>query len=138
VRLLGAWIGNNIENLTPWEVIIHLIKKDLQCWGRIHPTIYGKHIITQAIIGGCTQYFAKVQGMPPHIEDAIQKIIQEFIWDGENTPQISMNTLHCPLHEGGLNLLNIRACNKAICYVYHRRLPDLGMRGTQGYFYDLL
>lgn len=42
--------------------------------------------------------------MPPHIEEAIQKIIQEFIWDGESTPRIGASTLQQPIEQGGLNL----------------------------------
>ena len=114
VHLLGAWIGNRVDNLTPWEPIINLIKKDLECWIRIHPTVYGKHLIIQAIIGGRTQYLAKVQGMPPGTENAIQKLIQEFMWDGENTPRIAPGILELPLEEGGLNLLSVKARNEAI------------------------
>lgn len=52
--------------------------------------------------------------MPKRIELAIQKLIQDFIWDGRQTPHIALNTLELPLKEGGLNLLNIRTWNEAI------------------------
>lgn len=39
ICLLGAWIGNNIDDMSPWEPIIDLIKKDLNQWLRIHPTL---------------------------------------------------------------------------------------------------
>ena len=114
IRLLGAWIGNNACDLTPWEAVLDLIKKDIERWQKVHPTLYGKRLITQAIIGGRTQYLAKVQGMPPDIEAAIQRIIQNFLWDSESTPRIAPRTLERPLDEGGLNLLNIKARNEAI------------------------
>jgi exonuclease III len=113
-RLLGAWIGNEVNDLTPWERIIDLIKKDLDRWNKIHPTLYGKCIIIQAIIGGRTQYLAKLQGMPRRTEAAIQKMIQDFIWDGERAPRIALETLELPLEKGGLNLLNMRTRNEAI------------------------
>ena len=114
IRLLGAWIGNGVDDLTPWEPIIDQIKKDLERWLRIHPTVHGKRLIAQAIIGGRTQYLAKVQGMPPRIEDAIQKIIQEFIWDNEPIPRLKPTILELPLEEGGLNLLSVKTRNEAI------------------------
>ena len=101
--LLGAWIGSHVDDLTPWECIIDLIKKDIERWGKIKPTMYGKHLIVQAIIGGRTQYLAKVQGMPSKTEKVIQKIIQEFLWDGESAPYIALETLKLPLDEGGLD-----------------------------------
>jgi hypothetical protein len=114
VCLLGAWIGNKTEDLTPLEVVINLIKEDIERWQKIHPTLYSKRLIVQAIVGGRTQYLTKVQGMPTYIENTIQKIIQEFIWDGENSPRIRMNTLQQLMKQGGLNLLDIRARNEAI------------------------
>lgn len=114
IRLLGAWIGNRADDLNPWERIIDLSKKDLDRWDKINPTMYGKRLIIQAVIGGRTQYLAKVQGMPKEIEKAFQKLIQDFIWDGERAPRIALETLELPLDEGGLNLLNIRTRNEAI------------------------
>ena len=114
VRLLGAWIGNNTNDLTPWETILDLTRKDIERWLRIHPTLYGKRLITQAIVGGRTQYLTKVQGMPPRIEKALQKIIQNFLWESEGTPCIALDTLELPLEEGGLNLLNIKSRNETI------------------------
>ena len=114
VRLLGAWVGNNTNDLTPWGTIIDKVKYDIERWQKIKPTLYGKRIIAQAVIGGRTQYLAKVQGMPQEIETAIQKLIQNFLWDSEAKPRIAPGTLELPLDEGGLNLLNIRSRNEAI------------------------
>lgn len=86
VRLLGAWVGNNTNDLTPWGTIIDKVKYNIERWQKIKPTLYGKRIIAQAVIGGRTQYLAKVQGMPQEIETAIQKLIQNFLWDSEAKP----------------------------------------------------
>jgi len=42
VRSLGAWIGNNMNDLTPWEMMLDRIRKKLEQWSRTHPTLYGK------------------------------------------------------------------------------------------------
>jgi hypothetical protein len=139
IHLLGAWIGNNISDLTHWETIIDLIKKDLERWRKIHPTLYGKRLIIQAIVGGHTQYLAKVQGMLAHIKTAIQKIIQEFVWDGENTPRIGMSTLQQPIKEGGLNLLDIKARNEAIDLMWLKEYLNFSpSRPTWAVITDLL
>jgi len=114
VRILGAWIGNKVNNAAPWEPILDKMKAKIKRWLNMHPTLYGKRLIIQAIIGGHTQFLTKAQGMPTHIEDAIIKMIRTLIWDGEKAPRIAMETLQRPIKEGGLKILNIKARNEAI------------------------
>ena len=114
VRSLGAWIGNKANDLTPWETILDKIKNKLERWNRMHPMVFGKRIIAQAVIGGHTQFLTKAQGMPPHIEDALSKTLRDFMWDNDTHPRIALEYLHLPLNQGGLNLLDIRAQNEAI------------------------
>src|SRR6267142_2572479 len=84
IRLLGAWIRNKTNDLTPWETIIDKIKKALNFRSKSNPTMHGRKLIIQAIVGGHTQFLTKAQGMPK------------------------------PIEEGGLGLLDIKACNEAI------------------------
>jgi hypothetical protein len=79
-----------------------------------HPTLYEKRLIIQAVVGGHTQFLTKAQGMPTHIEDALTKIIRNYIWDNNIHPRISLEHLYKPLNEGGLNLLDIKPQNKVI------------------------
>jgi len=108
VRILGVWIGNNIEDGAAWETILDKVRKRLNKWENIHPTFFRKHIITQAVVGGHTQFLAKAQGMPPNIEKAAMKLIKDFAWGKNKQARIVMETLHKPLGEGGLQLLNIQ------------------------------
>jgi hypothetical protein len=52
--------------------------------------------------------------MLPHIEKALTNIMSKFIWDQSTKPRITMAMLRCPIHEGGLNLLNINFRNEVI------------------------
>ena len=80
----------------------------------------------QAVVGGGhTQFLTKAQGMPPHIEVALVKIIHDFMWDNNTHPRISMEYLHWPLDKGGLNILNIRAQNDTIELVWLRDYLNL-------------
>jgi hypothetical protein len=63
--------------------------------------------------------------MPPHIEEAITKIICDFVWDNNIHPRISLEYLHRPLNNGGLNLLDIKVCNEAIELVWLRDYLNL-------------
>lgn len=125
VRSLGAWIGNNIQDLSPWESVINKIIRKLDLWARSHPTLHGKRLITQAVVGGHTQFLTKAQGMPPHIEEALVKIIRDFVWDKDVHPRIALEYLYKPLSEGGLNLLDIKARNEAIDLMWLRDYLNL-------------
>jgi len=98
VCILGVWIGNEANNQAPWEPILNIIKTKLNRWEKAHLMLNGKHIILQAIIGGHTQFLAKAQGMPKHIEDALMNIMTTFIWE-ETKPRITMATLQRPTQE---------------------------------------
>lgn len=114
VRILGAWIGNGAKDATPWEPILDIIRSKLKKWDRAHPTLNGKRLIIQAIVGGHTQFLTKAQGMPPPIETAITKIVSNFMWGQDTKPRIAAQTLHRPIEDGGLNLLDIKSRNEAI------------------------
>ena len=68
----------------------------------------------QIIVGGYTQFLTKAQGMPPHIEAALTKIIREFMWESDSSPRIALGVLQSPIEHGGLNLLDLKARNEAI------------------------
>jgi len=114
VHMLGAWIGNNAEDQAPWEPIIDRVKETLKKWNKICPSIEGKSLIIQAFVGGLTQFLTQTQGMPTHIESALQKVINNFIWEEGEKPRIAPEFLQQPKEMGGLNILDIRARNEAI------------------------
>jgi ribonuclease HI len=125
VRSLGAWIGNNTNLKTPWEPIIDNIHKTLKTWGKSNPTLTGRKLIAQAVIGGHTQFLAKAQGMPPEVEDTLKKMSKDFIWEGCAIPGIALENLHRPIEEGGLNLIDIKVRNDAIEIMWIQAYLDL-------------
>ncbi|KZT20341.1 hypothetical protein NEOLEDRAFT_1038830, partial [Neolentinus lepideus HHB14362 ss-1] len=114
IRSLGAWIGNDINNVTPWEPVIDKISLTLSRFQRSHPTLTSKTIMVQWTIGGMSQYLAKVQGMPHNIESALEKLTRSFIWTNTSHPPISLEQLYKDRSQGGINLLDIRSRNEAI------------------------
>ena len=114
IRSLGAWIGNKTNEMTPWEPIIDKAHKNLETWNKSHPTLFGRKLIIQMIIGGYTQFLTMAQGMPNHIESTLIRMIRNFMWSDSSTPKIAMETLYRPIEEGGLNLLDLNARNEAI------------------------
>ncbi len=124
IHLLGAWISNHTNATAPWEPVLDKIKKDLEQWGKSKPTLYGRKIIIQAVIGGHTQFLTKAQGMPTTIETALTKMIWKFMWEDDSSPRIAYDILCSPLSKGGLNLLNIQARNEAIEIIWLKSYLD--------------
>jgi hypothetical protein len=126
VRMLGAWIGNDAEDQTPWETVVDKVKMNLKKWNKICPTLDGKSQIIQAIVGGLTQFLTQTQGMPPHVEQALNNIINDFIWDDGKGPRISLDLLKQPKDRGGLNILDLQARNEAIDLMWLKAYLNFG------------
>ncbi len=114
IRILGAWFGNNIPEDTAWAPVLEKIDKSLDRWELSHPSVPGRRIIIQTVIGGLTQYLTAVQGMPKHIEDKLEKRVRKFIWKRKTKNLVDFETLKAPRSQGGLDILDLHVRNKAI------------------------
>lgn len=118
VRSLGSWVGNEITDVTPWEPIIDKVNKELTRMSLTHPSLNGKRLLTQIIIGGRTQFLTKAQGMPKQVADTLTKLTRAFIWGDNVAPRLAFEALCKKKEEGGINLLNINNRNEAIEVVW--------------------
>jgi hypothetical protein len=125
MQILGAWIGNNTNMETPWELVLDKIPKSLNYHSKSFPTLKERKIIAQTVIGGCTQFLIKAQGMLGEIESAIVQILRNFIWEENTLPWIALDYLHRSPDKGGLNLINISARNAAIELVWLKEYLNL-------------
>ena len=116
--MLGAWIGNKTEDLTPWEPILDKINTKLERWKRSHPSLNGRKVITQMVVGGHTQFLSQAQGMPKEIEETLNRTIKAFIWKDDSSPRIANETLRNSIAEGGLDLLDLEIRNEAIDIIW--------------------
>jgi hypothetical protein len=98
----------------------------------------GKKTIIQTIVGGCTQFLTKAQGMPKSICNEIIKEIHTFLWEGSRAP-IAKETLYDDVKTGGINLLNLHARNEAINIIWLKDLLDTSpMKPTWAHVADIL
>ncbi|TFK32734.1 hypothetical protein BDQ12DRAFT_616573, partial [Crucibulum laeve] len=109
VRTLGGFIGNNVNQCTPWGPVIEKIDAALDRWGKTHPSTEGRQLIIQMVVGGMTQYMTKVQGMPPEIQNTLQKRTRAFMCTGQGRPRIAMDTLTQDITQGGKNVLDLKS-----------------------------
>lgn len=71
IRFIGAWIGNKIDDSTPWRKVLIEISKRLNRWEKPGLTIFERRLVINMEVGGQIQYLAKVQGMPNKIKDKL-------------------------------------------------------------------
>src|SRR6202000_2099317 len=112
-RILGAWVGNQVDPEEPWRKITETIEKDFKRWEARYPTLEGKRLIVQMIAGGKTQFLARAQGMPEPIQSKIHKMITEFVWGKERANMDIKDIAQAPTR-GGRKILNIIKRNEAI------------------------
>ncbi|OJT01831.1 Transposon TX1 uncharacterized 149 kDa protein [Trametes pubescens] len=121
IRSLGAWIGNKVDDATPWTPMMNTMRKNLEHWEKGRPTLHGRKLAVDLEIGGRTQFLAKAQGMPLAVEDKLSRMIADFMWAGDKHPRVDRATLYAPVADGGLGVLCVAARNEAIDLV---RLQD--------------
>lgn len=125
IRSLGAWIGNNAPEATPWTAIVRTIECRLERWSQGHPTLNGRRLIVGMEFGGRTQFLAMAQGMPKAVEKTLMDMAVKFIWKGDKHPRVAREVLYSEVSEGGIKLLDISARNEAIDLMWLKAYLDL-------------
>ncbi|KAI0041809.1 hypothetical protein FA95DRAFT_1460793, partial [Auriscalpium vulgare] len=139
VRYLGGWIGNHIDDASPWNKVVTAINASLRHWSKGHPTLFAKKHIVQMVVAGQSQYLAKVQGMPSIVEDTLIKAIRSFIWDDAVHPPLALSHLYPSRERGGIGLLDLQSRNEAIHLIGLKSFLDLSpSRPTWAFITDLL
>jgi hypothetical protein len=126
VRILGAWIGNKVQAEGVWAPMLEKIDEKLEQWSCNKPTMEGRRLITQMIIGGMTQYLAQVQGMPKEVETRMTRRIRKFMWDKKSLTPVNEQTLLAPIAVGGRSVLDIVSRNEAINVMWLKKYLNFG------------
>ncbi|KAI1787032.1 hypothetical protein LXA43DRAFT_975439 [Ganoderma leucocontextum] len=106
VRILGAFLGNNINECVVWTPTITKITNCIEAFQAGHSTVEGKRHATQMAVGGMSQFLTDVQRMPKAVAQRLTKIIRNYLWDDRHNTPVAMDTLQTPIEEGGLALLD--------------------------------
>jgi hypothetical protein len=139
VRLLGGWVGNNINQSAPWGAVLEKQQAIVKRWEKAHPSAKGKKIIIETLIYSLAQYLATVNGMPNHVERAMWKQIKDFIWDGKQRGMVNENILKLAVENGGLGIPDMKARLEAIALNWCKKwLSEPNKRPTWAYIADAL
>ena len=139
VRILGAWLGNNVDQAVTWAPILEDCCKRLKRWGAAKHSLEGRRLIIQMQVAGVTQYLTKVQGMPKEVEAELNKQIRRFMWNNEKTDTVNQTQMSTSHRRGGKKVLDIESRNKAIHLTWLKAYLHLGEdRPTWAFFADAI
>lgn len=117
VRILGAFYGYNVDPDEIWKPVLEKTRLTLDRWARSKPTIRGRTIGNNAVVGGYSQYLTHAQGLPDSALKALLAMTDDFVnaKDGEEKQnRIGRDTLSSKVPEGGVNVLDLAARRDAI------------------------
>lgn len=138
-RVLGGWIGNNINEAAPWAAILEKQQTVMSRWAGAHPSLAGKKIIIGTLVYSLAQYLATVNGMPKDVERRMWKQVKDFIWDGNQRGAVNEDILSLPMEKGGLGIPSMRARLDAINLEWCKKwLSEPEKRPTWAYLADYL
>jgi hypothetical protein len=119
-------MGNGVNAEGVWAPVLEKIDHNLDLWEKSHPTMEGRRLIVQMVVGGMTQYLTQVQGMPSEIEKQIARRVRKYVWDDKNVSPVNEQTLYAPIEMGGRALLDISSRNEAIAVMWLRNYLVFG------------
>ncbi|KAL7279519.1 hypothetical protein ACG7TL_007362 [Trametes sanguinea] len=114
VRILGAWMGNRLDECGVWSPKVDLIKSILERWTRSRPTLEGKRHVVQMFAGGMSQFLTTVQRMPKNVVNRLNTVIRNYLWNDRHTPPVRMEFMFLPVEMGGFQILDLEARNESI------------------------
>jgi hypothetical protein len=124
-RILGAWVGNRVDPEEPWRKIVEEIRKDLRRWESRYPTLEGKRLIVQMVVGGKTQFLTMAQGMPAETQKEIQRITTEFVW-GKERAAMRIGDISKGINHGGRKVMDVAKWNEAIDLMWVKQYLNMG------------
>ncbi|KAI0816974.1 hypothetical protein BC628DRAFT_1304461, partial [Trametes gibbosa] len=102
VRILGAWLGNRVNESEIWAPKIEKILTVINHWKNATATLNGKRHIVQMMVGGMSQFLTDVQRMPKSVMIRLNKLIREYVWNDRHSPPVQFDYLLLPIEQGGL------------------------------------
>ncbi|KAI0831042.1 hypothetical protein BC628DRAFT_1298528, partial [Trametes gibbosa] len=79
VRILGAWLGNGVNESKIWALKIEKILTVTNHWKNATTTLNGKRHVVQMMVGGMSQFLTDVQRMLKSVMTRLNKLPREYV-----------------------------------------------------------
>ena len=116
MRYLGIQLHPNLKEIMLLNVqpLLHKMKTNLEKWGKLKLTLWGKVNVIKMVIAPQFNYVSMMLPveMPPVIFKNFDNIVRHFLWDGKR-PRINIKKMWSSREVGGLGLPNVKLYNLA-------------------------
>ncbi|KAI0743031.1 hypothetical protein C8Q80DRAFT_1058477, partial [Daedaleopsis nitida] len=102
VRMLGAFLGNGLDQCEVWSPTIAKVTATIERWKRGTATIEGRRHVVQMVLGGMSQFLTDVQRMPTATRNRLDKIMRAYLWNDRVIPPVSKEYVYASIEKGGL------------------------------------
>lgn len=110
MEYLGIRLNPDIEEIitTNMEKLLDKIKANLEKWGRLNLTLWGKVNTIKMVVAPQINYLTGMVPLciPPQLLLRYNNMMKSFLWGGKK-PRICLDKLYQPKKTGGLSLPNI-------------------------------
>lgn len=113
IKFLGVWFGDDAKKLNQ-EMITTKIDDALEFWKTIPLSFSGKRLIITSKVLPQLYHVIRITGMDRDLKNAVQKRINEFVWNPKKMYMIAYSTLQNTIEYGGLGMPNLEVINQAI------------------------
>ncbi len=134
VRILGAFLGNGIDQKAIWSLVLSKIvamrqplMQVLSRWKKGHATLQGRKHVVQMIVGGITQYLTTVQRMPASIMQRLNQLIRGYLWEDRRNTPVGLTHTYLPIDMGGLGILDLESRSEAIDVMWLKSYLDFSI-----------
>lgn len=111
MKYLGIKLSQDVEEIpaSNLEPILQKIKNNLDKWGKIRLTLWGKVNVIKMVISPQLNYILMMVPVTisPHFFKQYDTIIKDFLWEGKR-PRIKLSKMCAPRAKGGLGLPDLR------------------------------
>ncbi|KAI0737439.1 hypothetical protein C8Q80DRAFT_1060440, partial [Daedaleopsis nitida] len=102
VRILGAFMGNGIDQCDIWSPTIAKITAVIERWQRGNATVEGCRHVIQMMLGGMSQFLTNVQRMPDAVCKRLDKMLRAYLWNDRIIPPVNKEYVYASVETGGL------------------------------------
>jgi len=110
VKYLGIWTGRKEKwkecLRQTWDPVMQKITKTIHAWQARRLTIYGKTLITKALLAARLWYRVQVMPFPAGHRRSIEANIWKFMWSGESE-WVGRKVMTNPTTQGGVEAMDI-------------------------------